>query len=695
MKRIGHLIKLGTVLGLLIVALHYSCGTSSTVTFTASNDGISLDFDDRLFSRVVARVAGEDIVLGNFTASESISISGQPQEDFVFQGATEATVDDEIGAGTRYVVSATAPSLLKAVTVTAYDDFPTLLTMEVAYTNTGTEPLPVDGWTNHAYAFEATGTRDDQPSFWAYQSGSYESRADWVLPLTEGFSQQNYMGMNNSDYGGGTPVVDLWRPDVGLGVGHLETTPRLVSLPTAIPGSATATVAISRAEPVTLEPGATINTLKTFVAVHTGDYFQTLATYRQVMARRGINFNRAPASAFEPVWCAWGYERDFTMDQVYGTLPMVKQLGFKWAVLDDGWQTAEGDWYLVESKFPNGDADMIKLVDNLHAQGLKAKLWWAPLAVDPGTDLIREHPEYLLLNADGSTQDITWWDSYYLCPAAPGVLEFTRRQVTTFMETWGYDGLKIDGQHLNGVPPCYNEAHNHAYPEESVERLPEFFRMIYETAHAIKPEAVTEVCPCGTAYNFFMLPYIDQAVSSDPLNSWQIRLKGKTIKALAGNDVAYYGDHVELSDNRTDFASTMGVGGVLGTKFVWPVGAKPNPQYEAPGTNDLTPEKEAHWDKWMRIWEQQQLYAGTYRGDLYDLGFDRPEAHAIEKEGDFYYAFYGDHWEGPVELRGLSSDRQYRLRDYVNDVDLGVVTGPEATVRVAFDSHLLLEALAE
>ena len=33
------------------------------------------------------------------------------------------------------------------------------------------------------------------------------------------------MGMTASDYGGGTPVVDVWRRDCGIAVGHLEPAP--------------------------------------------------------------------------------------------------------------------------------------------------------------------------------------------------------------------------------------------------------------------------------------------------------------------------------------------------------------------------------------------------------------------------------------------------------------------------------------
>ena len=45
------------------------------------------------------------------------------------------------------------------------------------------------------------------------------------------------------------------------------------------------------------------------------------------------------------------------------------------------------------------------------------------------------------------------------------------------------------------------------------------------------------------------MPYMNQAVASDPKSSWQVRHKGKTIKALMGPSAAYAGDHVELSDD--------------------------------------------------------------------------------------------------------------------------------------------------
>jgi alpha-galactosidase len=662
-----------------------ACSTQkSGVTVDGKN--IQLIFDDKLHCKVVAKLGDRSVEIGGFAPSEFVVVAGNEMKDFAFKESQREQLDDGIGKGNKHIITGNGATLRKEIAISLYDDFPNMAVCQVSYTNTGNVDVVIESWMNNNYMIAANGAGD--PRFWSYQSGSYESRADWVLPLKAGFSQQNFMGMNAPDYGGGTPVVDVWNRQVGIGVGHLETVPKLISLPITMQDSSSATLGVQFKTKTTLKPGDTFKTFPTFVAVHTGDYFQTLADYRRLMIKKGITFNEPPPSTYEPEWCAWGYERNFTMDQVVNTLPMAKKLGYQWATLDDGWQNAEGDWYLEKKKFPNGDADMIAFVKRINAQGLKSKLWWSPLAVDPGTDLIKQHPEYLLLNQDGSTQNISWWDAYYLCPAYPPVQEYTKKLVQTFMQSWGFEGLKIDGQHLNGAPPCYNEAHHHAYPEEAVEKVPEFFKVIYETAMGANPNAVVQICPCGTAFSFFSMPYMNQSVSSDPESSWQIRLKGKTLKALMGPNAAYYGDHVELSDGNDDFASTVGIGGIIGTKFTWPVGAKKKSKV------DLTPERETVWAKWSEAYHAKMLPAGKYLGTLYDIGFDKPEAHAIQKDGKMYFAFYADAWNGDVELRGLEG-RGYRVTDYVDPKDYGTVQGPTAKLAAQFERSLLLEAVPE
>jgi alpha-galactosidase len=648
---------------------------------------VRIEFDHNLHSRVVALFEQTSKPLTPLSASETVAGVGHTWSDFALTSAHRETVSDAFGTGERLSLTGQSGELRKSVSVTIYADFPSLAIFDVEYSNEGPTPLTIRGWTNHQYSLASVGTARG-PAFWSYQSGSYEKRPDWVLPLRPGFRQGNYLGMNASDYGGGTPIVDVWRKDVGLAVGHVEPGPRLISLPVSMPDARHARMAVRSTRDRTLEPGESFHTLRTFVSVHQGDYFRTLTEYRRLMVRQGFQMATAPDSAYGPIWCAWGYGRSMKLKQVYDTLPTVKKMGFAWVTLDDGWQNNYGDWEVDPKKFPHGDADMKAFVDRIHEEGFKAQLWWSPLSAVPDSQLLKDHPEFLLLNRDGSKRKISWWNSFYLCPADRAVVEYHKALVRKILVDWGFDGLKLDGQHMNAVPPCYNPAHHHKRPEDSVEALPDFFREIYETAHSLKPDALVEFCPCGTAYSFFTMPHFNMSVASDPESSFQIRSKGKTLKALMGDNIPYFGDHVELSDGATDFASTVGVGGVVGTQFVLPELVKKHDRF------DLTPEHRKIFDKWIGIYKEKMLSRGEYLGDLYDIGFDRPETHAIRKGGEMYYAFFARHWSGPIELRGLQ-DRAYHIVDYVNNKDLGNVRGPQATISAQFDKHLLIEAQPE
>ncbi|MER6342624.1 hypothetical protein [Streptomyces tendae] len=194
---------------------------------------------------------------------------------------------------------------------------------------------------------------------------------------------------------------------------------------------------------------------------------------------------------------------------------------------------------------------------------------------------------------------------------------------------------------------------------------------------------MVELCPCGTAFAFHNLPHVDQYPSSDPLSSYQVRTKGKTMKALMGRGSSYSGDHVELSDGGDDFASSYGVGAVLSTKFTYPAG--PDESIV------LTPEREALWRRWLDLYEQNMLTTGEYRGELYDIGFDKPEAHAVAKGAALHYAFYAQRWDGAVELRGLGRGR-YRLTDPFSGTPLGTVDARHNTVKLAFERFQLVVA---
>ena len=653
---------------------------------------ILLEVDDNLYTRVSCVSHSTTVPLTRFSSSEYLQLlDGSQINRFKLQHAEQETIQSDHGAGQLLkLVGLSRNGVQKTVRFSLYERYPGFIMCSVTYLNTSDREMPVKSWINGASRISSKGTHSGSPEFWSYSGGTYPDRRDWVQPVKHGFEQANFMGMTASDYGGGTPVVDVWRRDCGLAVGHIERVPRLVSLPihadmhsVSIHISGDVNDGLNGDVVPSLKPGEPLATWTTFISVHRGDYFATLDTYRQVMADRGIHAPSTPAGSYQPIWCAWGYERDFSMALVEGTLGKAKDLGLEWAVIDDGWQTANGDWYVDVKKFPRGEDDLKALVQKIKDAGLKPRLWFSPLAVGPGTDLLHDHTDMLLLDKDGAVQNITWWNCFYLCPAYAPTVAYTQKLIRKILGEWGFAGLKIDGQHLNGVAPCFNPAHHHARPEESVEQLQNFFRSIYETAMDVNPEAVVEICPCGTSYAFHNMPYMNQAPASDPLSSWQVRHKGKTLKALMGPSAPYAGDHVELSDGGSDFASTVGIGAVVSTKFTWPIDPKLKDSFL------LTPEHEQLWRKWIALYRSHLLPSGIYRGTLYDIGFDRPEAHVIEKDGSMYYAFYADHWRGPVELRGLNAGA-YVVRDYFNDRLLGQLTDAHHHIDVRFERFLLL-----
>jgi alpha-galactosidase len=651
---------------------------------TLADSILGLEWDVNLRARVTHSVDGQRNAMTSWGASEYLLVDADRHvTDFPLQRHATESVTDVNGHGTRLtLIGLSTDGVEKKLVVTLFERHPGIAIMQAFYRNTTVGIVTIRSWVNGDFHVPASGHRT--PAFWCYSGASYEDRRNWVQPVELGFEQDNFLGMEASDYGGGTPIVDVWHRTGGVAVGHVETSPRRISLPVHAETGGVR-VAVCGKQRTYLRPGETFETPQTFVAVHGGDYFQVLCTYRNLMSERGLTPAVSPPASYEPIWCAWGYERSCSPALIEGTLPKVKELGLDWAVIDDGWQAMIGDWNPNRVKYPNGDADMRGLVAAIRASSLKPRLWFSPLSVAPGSDLLHDHADMLLLDKNGTVQNISWWNSFYLCPAYDKTVEYTQRLVEKFIGTWGFEGLKIDGQHLNNVAPCFNPAHHHARPEESVEGLQTFFAALYKTAMSIAPKAVIELCPCGTAYSVFNFPSMNQAPASDPESSWQVRHKGKTLKGLMGPSAAYAGDHVELSDGGDDFASAVGVGGVVSTKFTWPVDPKPRDSFL------LTPDREIEWRKWISLYKDKMLPLGVYRGELYDIGFDKPETHVIEKSGRLYYAFYANMWDGDIVLRGLGSG-PYRIRDYYNDRDLGTISSGRNRLKVTFDRFLLLEA---
>ena len=600
-------------------------------------------------------------------------------------------------------------SIQRILVVEAYDEFPNLLISTAEYKNTGSSDLTIDRVVEQRHRFSARqGDPQVQPyDMWSYQGSSYEWGKDEVFKLTRFTSQPNAMGeVVKGGYGGGIPVVGFWTASVGEAIGHVETLPLTLSLPVKVDSDQRVDVAIYVPAQTTLKPGDTYSTPRSFVAVYAGDFYEPLRMWSTVLQREGWNLPKPSAEAYNISWCGWGYEFKVTPALMEGTIPKLKELGIKWATLDDRWFDTYGDWHPRPDTFP-GDS-IRQMAEDFHTQGMLVQLWWLPLGVEDGegrweshkyivSKIAQEHPDWLILDKDGKHARMTR-NLAALCPAVPEVQAYYKRLTEKFIRDWGYDGSKLDN--IYSVPMCYNPAHHHKSPQDSVNAVSEVYKAIFQTTRAIKPNSVTQSCPCGTPPSLAWLPYMDQAVTADPVGATQVRRRIKMYKALLGPDSAVYGDHVELSamdrignqwrEHGEDFASTLGTGGVVGTKFVWP---ELGPHFKEV---NLTEHKDEVWKKWIALYNQKMLSRGTFL-DLYTYGYDIPEGYAIEKDGKMYYAFFAPQqdasWQGEVELRGLKPGT-YHVSNYVEGTELGTVAagiGRTPKLTTTFKNHLLLE----
>ena len=674
--------------------------------YSIESDSMKIEFDNQMKCNIY-RKQGEELfsIIGKGDVPHYIVVNGVKVKNFTVddEKIELLDIDNNIGTGKRLILKGTAdgPSgslIEKTLSVDVYENFPQAGLITVQYRNLRSTPgLVIEKEVDNSFRLDASLINKNygRHAFWILQGGSYKARPDWILPVTDDFSFENYQGqrIEEAEFGGGLPVLDVWCKETGFFIGSVREKPTLISLPARVDEDGLLDISIQYRRDVRFENPYT--SIPVIVGVHSGDYYNGLRTYSKIMQRKGFKMLEPEPSdpVYDPVWCGWGYGPNFRPQKMIEMIPLLKELGFKVVTVDLGWFYANGDFLLRDDMFPNGDEDMKKFVQTFHDNGLLMKIWTTPCVAGPV--LQKEHPEWLLKDVNG---EYVKYDSYgsrvaYLCPALKEVQDYHRELYRKIIEDWGYDGLKLDLGLINSIKKCYAKEHHHQYPEESLEALPKLYEIISDETRRLKPHAIIELCPCGLFPSFYKMPYYNQPVASDPNTQWQIRHRGKTFKALMGPHTAYYGDHVERYYKESNFASMIGVGGIPGSMFVDKAENRFPHSSRSVRSIALTPERKEHFKKWLDIYRTFQLAKGEYL-NLYDIAYDKPEAHVIRKDNILYYAFYAPEWNGEVEFRGLDANKYYIIEDYVHHKKLGKIKGG-GKLDLSFKEYLLVKAVPE
>ncbi len=210
---------------------------------------------------------------------------------------------------------------------------------------------------------------------------------------------------------------------------------------------------------VRLDPGRTFSTDWAVFNPIQLDHRDPLGKYTEAVARE--NAVRLPADV--PVgWCSWyQYYTRVTAADVEKNLNFIldkqEELPVQLVQIDDGFETQVGDWFSFKDSFKEG---VKSLADSISSQGLTPGLWLAPFAVHPKSQLMKDHPDWILRTARGKPVNAGFgWGTFFtgLDLTVPEALAYAAKVVRTAETEWGFPYLKLDFLYTAALPGVYRD----------------------------------------------------------------------------------------------------------------------------------------------------------------------------------------------------------------------------------------------
>lgn len=126
--------------------------------------------------------------------------------------------------------------------------------------------------------------------------------------------------------------------------------------------------------------------------------------------------------------------------------------------LDDGFQTATGDWLSVDKKkFPHG---LKSLAQKIHAKGYLAGIWLAPFCAQITSQVAKDHPDWLIKDEKTGKKllrHIGWGGAYALDIYNEGAREYIKHFFDVILNDWGFDLVKLDFLFTQCLTPRYGK----------------------------------------------------------------------------------------------------------------------------------------------------------------------------------------------------------------------------------------------
>lgn len=212
-----------------------------------------------------------------------------------------------------------------------------------------------------------------------------------------------------------------------------------------------------------------------------------------MMEEKGLQALEAPEAAFEPLYSTWyQFHQNVTDKAVAEECKLATELGMKTVILDDGWQTEDGnrgyafcgDWKPTPKKFP----DMASHVAAVQKLGMKYMIWYSVPYVGFNSEAYAKFEGKYLYNEHGMGCSV-------LDPRFPEVREHLVNLYVNALKDWNLDGFKldfIDSFGLRGEDPAVKENYAGRDIMNVNEAVNVLMKEVSSALKAIKPDILLE-----------------------------------------------------------------------------------------------------------------------------------------------------------------------------------------------------------
>ena len=219
-----------------------------------------------------------------------------------------------------------------------------------------------------------------------------------------------------------------------------------------------------------------------------------------------------PPKPAPTVMCTWyHYGPTFTEADLNEDLGYLVQdrIPFDVFLIDECWDMSWGDW----EGGPEWPSGMQAAADRIRALGYRPGIWTCPALAKVGSQLAREHPEWLLHLRDGTPHVFTMGGpNYVLDPTYPGVCQHIEELFRRMTFEWGFTYHKLDFMRALFIDvrvQFYNPA---------VTRLEAYRMALHAVRRGAGPDAYISVC--GGHYGGSLGLADSQRSGSDVVACW-------------------------------------------------------------------------------------------------------------------------------------------------------------------------------